>query len=72
MVEQGIPDYLVEGWFAVIAPAKLPAADVKRIHTGFAAAMATPEVQEAIAKQGNVIKPSTPEAAVAFFSTEQD
>jgi tripartite-type tricarboxylate transporter receptor subunit TctC len=72
LVEQGMPDYLVEGWFAVIAPAKLPAADVKRIHAGFAAAMAMPEVQEAMAKQGNVIKPSTPEAAVAFFKTEQD
>ena len=31
MVEQGMPGYLVEGWFAVIGPAKLPAADVKRI-----------------------------------------
>jgi len=34
--------------------------------------MATPEVQEAIARQGNVLNPSTPEAAVAFFKTEQD
>ena len=25
MVEQGMPNYLVEGWFAVIGPAKLPA-----------------------------------------------
>lgn len=72
MVEQGMPDYLVEGWFAVVAPAKLPAAEVKRIHAGFAAAMAAPEVQEAMAKQGNVIRPTSPEAAVAFFRTEQD
>src|SRR5690242_11076029 len=28
MVEQGLPGYLVEGWFAVIGPAKLPQADV--------------------------------------------
>jgi tripartite-type tricarboxylate transporter receptor subunit TctC len=72
MVAQGMPDYMVEGWFAVVAPAKLPAAEVKRIHAGFAAAMATPEVQEAMARQGNVIKPTTPEAAVSFFKTEQD
>lgn len=70
--EQGMPGYLVGGWFAVIGPAKLPAADVKRIHAAFAAAMAMPEVQEAMAKQGNVINPSTPEAAVAFFRSEQD
>jgi tripartite-type tricarboxylate transporter receptor subunit TctC len=70
--EQGMPGYLVGGWFAVIGPAKLPAADVKRIHAAFAAAMAMPEVQEAMAKQGNVINPSTPEAAVAFFRSEQE
>jgi tripartite-type tricarboxylate transporter receptor subunit TctC len=53
MVEQGMPSYLVEGWFAVIGPAKLPAADVARINAAFAAAFATPEVREAMARQGN-------------------
>jgi len=72
MVEQGVPGYLVDGWFAVIGPAKLPPAQVKRIHDGWTAALASPEVQEAMAKQGNVIMPTTPEAAVAFFKSEQD
>ena len=72
MVEQGMPNYLVEGWFAVIGPAKLPADQVKRIHTGFLGAMATPEVKEAMAKQGNDINPTTPEAAAAYFRSEQD
>ena len=72
MVEQGIPGYLVDGWFAVIGPAKLPPAQVKRLHDGFEAAMAMPEVKEAMAKQGNVIKPTTPEAAAAFFKSEQE
>jgi len=56
----------------VIGPAKLPPAQVKRIHDGWTAALAAPEVQEAMAKQGNEIKPSTPEAAAAFFKSEQD
>ena len=72
MVEQGMPNYLVDGWFAVIGPAKLPPDQVKRIHAAFASALATPEVKEAMAKQGNVINPGTPEAAVAFFRSEQD
>ncbi|MFO1324347.1 MAG: tripartite tricarboxylate transporter substrate binding protein [Burkholderiales bacterium] len=72
MAEQGLPNYLVDGWFAVIGPAKLPPAEVKRIHAGFAAALAMPEVVDAMNKQGNVIKPSTPEAAVVFFRTEQE
>jgi tripartite-type tricarboxylate transporter receptor subunit TctC len=72
MVEQGMPNYLVEGWFAVIGPAKLPPDQVKRIHAGFLAAMAAPEVKEAMAKQGNDINPGTPEAAAAYFRSEQD
>ena len=70
MVEQGLPNYLVEGWFAVVGPAKLPPADVKRIHDAFAAAFATPEVKEAMAKQGNTIDVSTTEHANAFFRSE--
>lgn len=72
MVEQGMPNYLVEGWFAVIGPAKLPPEQVKRIHAGFLAAMAAPEVKEAMAKQGNDISPTTPEAAAAYFRSEQE
>jgi len=70
MVEQGMPQYLVEGWFAVIGPAKLPPADVKRINAAFAVAFATPEVKEAMAKQGNTINVSTPEYAAQFFPRE--
>ena len=70
MVEQGMPNYLVEGWFAVIGPPKLPAADVKRINAAFVTAFATPEVREAMEKQGNTINISTPEYAVKFFPAE--
>ncbi len=38
MVEQGMPNYLVEGWFAVIGPAKMSAAAVKRVNSAFAEA----------------------------------
>jgi tripartite-type tricarboxylate transporter receptor subunit TctC len=70
MVEQGLPGYLVEGWFAVIGPAKLPPADVARINAAFVAAFATPEVREAMARQGNTIDVSTPEFADKFFPSE--
>ena len=70
MVEQGLPNYLVEGWFAVIGPAKMAPADVKRVHDAFASAFATPEVREAMDKQGNTINVSTPEYATRFFGTE--
>jgi tripartite-type tricarboxylate transporter receptor subunit TctC len=70
MVEQGMPDYLVGGWFAVIGPARLPAEDVKRINAAVASAFSTPEVREIMAKQGNTIDVSTPEFAARFFRTE--
>jgi tripartite-type tricarboxylate transporter receptor subunit TctC len=70
MVEQGLPGYLVEGWFAVIGPPKLPPADVARINAAFVTAFATPEVREIMAKQGNTINVSTPEYAAEFFRTE--
>lgn len=69
-VEQGLPDYVMEGWFAVVGPKNLPAADVKRIHAAFTSAFNTAEVKETMAKQGNTISMTTPEAAAAFFKSE--
>ena len=70
MTEQGMPGYLVEGWFAIIGPAKMAPADVTRINAAVAAAFANPEVRETMAKQGNTINVSTPEAAAQFFRSE--
>jgi tripartite-type tricarboxylate transporter receptor subunit TctC len=69
-VEQGLPGYVVEGWFAVIGPARMQPADVARINAAFGEAFASPEVKEAMAKQGNTIRVSTPEYAAQFFPAE--
>lgn len=69
-VEQGLPRYIVDGWFAVVGPRGLPPAEVKRVHDAFVAAFATPEVKDAMARQGNTIAISTPEAAQSFFRSE--
>jgi tripartite-type tricarboxylate transporter receptor subunit TctC len=69
-VEQGLPGYVVEAWFAVLGPKGMSAADVKRVHTALVAAFADPAVKEAMAKQGNVIAISTPEQAAASFRSE--
>jgi tripartite-type tricarboxylate transporter receptor subunit TctC len=70
MVEQGMPNYLVEGWFAVIGPAKMAPALVTKINTAVKEAFASAEVKEAMAKQGNTIDVSTPEYATRFFPAE--
>jgi len=72
MAEQGFPDVDIAGWFAVVGPAKLPPAEVKRLHAAVVAAFAMPETKEAMAKQENIINPMTPEASLAFFRSEQE
>jgi tripartite-type tricarboxylate transporter receptor subunit TctC len=70
--EQGLPNYIVEGWFAVIGPKNLPATEVRRVHAAFTSAFASAEVKETMNKQGNNIAISTPEAATAFFKSEME
>lgn len=70
VAEQGIPGYVVEAWFAVIAPKNLPPAEVKRAHAAVVAAFNDPEVKEAMARQGNVIHIGAQEAAMPFFRSE--
>jgi tripartite-type tricarboxylate transporter receptor subunit TctC len=72
IVEQGFPEIDVAGWFAVVAPAKLPPAQVARLHEAFVAAFADPEVKAAMARQDNQIAPTSPEAALQFLRTEQE
>lgn len=69
-VEQGLPGYVMEAWFAVLAPKGLPAAEVKRIHDAVVTAFNDPMVKETMAKQGNTIAISTPEQAAAAFKRE--
>jgi tripartite-type tricarboxylate transporter receptor subunit TctC len=72
MAEQGFPTVDIGGWFAVVGPAKLPPAEVKRLHAAVVAAFAMPETKDAMAKQENIINPMTPEASLEFFKKEQE
>ena len=72
IAEQGFPDVDVAGWFAVIGPKGMPPGQVKRLHDAVVTAFNDPEVKAAMAKQDNFISPTTPEAAVQFFKSEQD
>ncbi len=70
IAEQGLPNYAIEGWFAAIGPAKLPPADVTRLHTAFVTAITQPAVYEALVNQGNWVNPNTPEEAARMFRSE--
>ena len=68
--EQGLPNFVVEAWFAVIGPKGMSAANVKKAHDAVVTAFADPAVKDAMAKQGNTISISTPEQAQAAFRRE--
>lgn len=65
--EQGLQNFDEEAWFAVMGPEGMDPAAVRRTHDAVAAAFKQPAVMETMAKQGNIVKVSTPaEAAIAF------
>jgi tripartite-type tricarboxylate transporter receptor subunit TctC len=68
--EQGLPNFVVEAWFAVIGPKGMSAASVKKAHDAIVLAFADPAVKDAMARQGNSINISTPEQAQVAFRRE--
>jgi tripartite-type tricarboxylate transporter receptor subunit TctC len=70
IAEQGLPNYNLEGWIALIAPAGLPKPVVTKLFTDAKALLATKEVQDALTAQGMTAIGSTPEAAAQFFQLE--
>ena len=68
--EQGLADFSVDAWFAVIGPKGMAPAAVKKAHDAVVTAFADPAVKEAMAKQGNTIAVSAPEQAQAAFRSE--
>ena len=72
LAASGLPNYSFDAWIAVIGPAGLPKPLVQKIYADVKAALATSEVQEALAAQGITPIGSTPEQAAPFFKTELD
>jgi tripartite-type tricarboxylate transporter receptor subunit TctC len=68
--EQGLTNFEVEAWFAVIGPQGMSPATVKRVHDAVVAAFNDAAVKEAMAKQGNTIRISTTEQTQAAFRSE--
>jgi tripartite-type tricarboxylate transporter receptor subunit TctC len=68
--EQGLPGYLVEGWFGFIGPKGLAADELKRLHDAVTATFASAEVKEIMAKQGNTINVQSSAASAEFFKSE--
>jgi len=71
MAEAGLPNFVVESWYGLMAPAGTPDAVLRRIHDATLKVLATPEVKEAFAKQGADVQTSTPEEFAQMIRSEK-
>jgi tripartite-type tricarboxylate transporter receptor subunit TctC len=65
MDEAGVKGYEATLWFALVGPAGLPATIAARLNREAIDILNSPEMKEALAQQGMVPDPSTPEALTA-------
>lgn len=70
MAESGLPGYETVAWFALLAPAGLPAPIAQRLSSETAAAMKTPEVRAQLRKQGMEAIGSTGPELASFIATD--
>lgn len=70
IAEQGLPNYDMEGWFAVIGPAGLSQAEVKKVFANVSEAFTDPQVKKSMEIQGNTILLMPPEETTRYFQSE--
>ena len=70
VIESGIRNYEVVGWFGIMAPAATPPAVVNLLSSEIAKAMATPAIRERAVQDGATPVGSTPEEFERFLRAE--
>ena len=60
-VESGLPDFVASSWVGLLAPARTPAAIVRRLNAELNAVLADPAIRERLAVLGIDPSPGTPE-----------
>jgi tripartite-type tricarboxylate transporter receptor subunit TctC len=70
IAESGYPGFDVRSWYAMLVTAGTPAAIVSRIHDAVIKAIALPDTQEAMGRQGLEPETSTPQALAARIKAE--
>lgn len=69
-VEQGMPNYIVDAWFAIIGPKGMTPETSKRVHQAIVTAFNDPATKAAMDRQGNRINIRTPEETAVYFKNE--
>ena len=72
LIEQGIPDFDVNAWFGLFAPARTPREIVMRLYAESAKALRLPATRERLEGLGLSPAPNTPEEFARFIQGELD
>jgi tripartite-type tricarboxylate transporter receptor subunit TctC len=72
MVEQGFPDFVVEPWFAFLAPVKTPRAAVDKLNAAFNAALKNAKLRPRLDEANLIIGGGTTEQLAAHMRVELD
>jgi len=74
LMESGLSDFDVQGWFALMAPKGTPSAIVAKLNAAINTALASAEMQKSFAASsfGLPVAPNTPTQTGAFVNAEID
>jgi tripartite-type tricarboxylate transporter receptor subunit TctC len=70
MTESGFPDFTIDAWTGVVAPAGTPSQIVEKLNGAVNAGLLTPETESAMARFSSITKIGTPEEFAAFIASE--
>ena len=70
MIESGLPNFVSNSWFGVLAPAGTPPAIIARLNKDFVALLQRPDAREQISRTGADPVGDSPEKFAAFIKTE--
>jgi tripartite-type tricarboxylate transporter receptor subunit TctC len=70
IAEAGVPNYEVDPWYGVIAPAGTPRSIIERLNAAFARALAAPDLREKFMLQGLEPRATTPAEFSALIERE--
>jgi tripartite-type tricarboxylate transporter receptor subunit TctC len=70
--EQGFPNFVVDTWLTLFAPAGVPSAIRDKLNSSVNAALAKPDLKAALAKMGVIARGTSPNEADAFVTAEYE
>jgi tripartite-type tricarboxylate transporter receptor subunit TctC len=70
VAEAALPGFVLEVWWGIVGPARLPAPVLKRLNEDLNAVLALPEIREVLAREGAEPRPTTPADFGKLISTD--